>query len=264
MTTERRLSEQSSRSQIASPQPDDPQDQVQGMLGQVVKAMGEILQDITTLEVNTMIVTEITGGKFVPETAYQNIYYCLSPDQKIPAALQSRFRESGITRMLSGVEYGEVSELLAQQYWDLRAKLERDYRFIFNRPSAQLPNPATHWDDVKSLFANARFLGSLRKSIELKSVLGRGVEMCDIIYAQTVVQLSGDVINRFDQRLFQLPDEQKGFILRVHQEGVMAGEEQWRELLAFSINLVTSIAEKLGGAVSSAANRGIFSRNGKK
>ncbi len=38
----------------------------------------EVLNDITALEVNTMIVENITGTKFIAEEAYQNIYFCLN------------------------------------------------------------------------------------------------------------------------------------------------------------------------------------------
>lgn len=39
------------------------------------QSLGEAINDITALEVNTMIVAEITGKKFIPEETYQNVFF---------------------------------------------------------------------------------------------------------------------------------------------------------------------------------------------
>ena len=243
-------------------QDDATQKRIDGMFRNVVDSLGDMLNDITALEVNTMIVSEITGGKFIPESAYQNIYYCLTPQQTIPEVLRDRFRAKGIDRFLGNVRYANhVDRATAQQYWSLREKLQRDCHFIFNCADEKLPNPATDWGKMKTLLKNSRFLTSLRKLIELKATLGGEDVMCDIIYAQTIVQLDGDVINRFDKRLFKLPPEQKDLILHIHKEGVLSGEAQWRHLLSFVIDLVGSIGEKLGAVAS--GRQGLFQQNGR-
>jgi hypothetical protein len=58
----------------------------------------------------------------------------------------------------------------------------------------------------------------------------------DMIYAQTVIQLDGDVINRYSQEILDHPH--RDVILQIHKEGVTAGEKQWRGLLEFVIGLV--------------------------
>jgi len=242
---------------------------IQGMFSNLVDSLADMLTDITALEVNTMIVSEITGGKFVPESAYLNIYYCLTPDQTIPDVLRSHFEERGITDPgTDGIryKYGSFDRTLAEQYWKLREKLERDSRFIFDCDEActHLPHPAGKegWNKMEELLKNSRFLSSLRKVMELKSTLGDKKRTVDIIYAQTVMQLDGDVINRFDKRLFKLPPEQKDLILRIHQDGVLSGEEQWRELWRFAVDLVANIGEKL--KKSNSGPKGLFQQNGRQ
>jgi hypothetical protein len=81
---------------------------------------------------------------------------------------------------------------------------------------------------------------------ELKAALDGGqitsVDI-DVIYAQTVMQLDGDIISRYHKKLFQLPEGDRDLILKIHNEGVVAGEKQWRGTLDFLIGIVQSIAK---------------------
>jgi hypothetical protein len=56
------------------------------------------------------------------------------------------------------------------------------------------------------------------------------------------MQLDGDIITRYHKDLFDLSEDSKNLILQIHNQGVVAGEKQWRGILDFMINLVKSLA----------------------
>ncbi|MCP2730792.1 hypothetical protein [Limnofasciculus baicalensis] len=222
-------------------------------LDRFFQSLDEVLLDITALEVNTMVVDSISGDKFSAWETYRSIYP-ISPDY---------LEEEGI------------HESLRDRYLDLRINLEQEYSLLLtnpnsdffdpkflNNPSAgfpktptRLPNPIhpkNHEDIFKAqrLLTNCRFLRCLRKMAEVKTgldcrnqkllsnpenQLDRGI-ITDTIYAQTIIQLDGDVINRYSQDLFHHP--QREVLLELHRDGVMASEKQWRGLLEFIIGLL--------------------------
>ncbi len=94
--------------------------------------------------------------------------------------------------------------------------------------------------DLRRILDNSRFLRSLRKISELKAALDNN----DLIYAQTVLQLDGDVINRYRRDLFE--QKHKDLIISIHHEGVSGGEKQWRGLLKFAVDLVKDIMASIG------------------
>jgi hypothetical protein len=99
--------------------------------------------------------------------------------------------------------------------------------------------------EIQRLLNNDRFVRTLRKMSELKAALDSSdvtSNKIDIIYAQTVMQLDGDIITRYHKDLFNLPEEAKNLIISTHNEGVISGEKQWRGVFSFLINLVQSIA----------------------
>ncbi|WP_224413181.1 hypothetical protein [Oscillatoria salina] len=251
---------------------------LQSHLSNFVKALGEVLEDITALEVNTMVCERITGEKFIPWETYRNVY----------PINREYLQEQGI------------HESLRDRYLDLRRNLELEYSILVTDPSSDFYNPnlvgnlpiltdpnleidqiqtilpdalqPTSPDEilkVQRLLGNSRFLRVLRKIGELKAALDnrnqalyrKELELAeknvpdiaaqavktDIIYAQTVIQLDGDIINRFSEELLEHP--QKDLILKIHREGVLGGEQQWRGLLGFVVDLVQKAIGKaaLGG-----------------
>ncbi|MEC4983044.1 MAG: hypothetical protein SAJ37_21965 [Oscillatoria sp. PMC 1068.18] len=236
-------------------------------LGNFVKALGEVLEDITALEVNTMVCERITGDKFIPWETYRNVY----------PINREYLQEQGI------------HESLRDRYLELRRNLELEYSILVTDPNSDfynsnlvgnlpiLTNPNLEIDQIQTilpdalqptspdeilkvqrLLGNSRFLRVLRKIGELKAALDNRnqalyrkelelaeknvpnlaaqVVKTDIIYAQTVIQLDGDIINRFSEELLEHP--QKDLILKIHREGVLGGEQQWRGLLGFVVDLV--------------------------
>lgn len=236
-----------------------------------MQSLGDVLLDITALEVNTMVVERISGDKFIPWKTYRDIY---------PISY----------RYLS--ELG-INETLRDRYIDLRRSLELEYTLLLTNPNSdfydpsvladvkddfqiltdpnvemheiktRLPDPVSPTNpqqilQVQKLLDDGGFLRSLRKMGELKAALDNrnaslqkqedelpstvkqeaiaNLVKTDIIYAQTVIQLDGDVINRYSKEIFDHPH--KDLILQIHSEGVSTGERQWRGLLEFIINLV--------------------------
>lgn len=232
-------------------------------LNHFLQSLGDTLIDFTALEVNTMVVEHISGHKFIAWEAYRDIYP-ISPEyleqQGIHESLRHRYLE--LRTRLEREYRGQLSDPTSELYDP--TIFNEDHSSLaddFDRIPTRLPNPI----DLKSpetivtiqrLLSNCRFLRGLRKLAELKAALDdrnqtvlrlisvqpdqadiiQRMITTDTICAQTVIQLDGDVINRYDQSLFHHP--QKEVILQIHREGVIASERQWRGLLEFIIGLV--------------------------
>ena len=305
-------------------------------LGKFSKGLREAFEDITALEVNTMIVSEIKGLKFDPEQAYKEIYYIPDPeeyeyiffliyqvkksekdidvyrkkereeeDERLKKNYQKLVKNAEECEMkyrqeLQGAEDrleinnpekfkdyetkkgnfepGEeewekfqkrlqANEIFADNL-DYMSKMNSNTRKCYRQLRIKLENAcqSVRRDDtdesqitkciidpqdreqeklLNELLTDGRFLRQLRKLLELKFLLEspefqqQNIE--DIIYAQTIIQIDGDVINRFDQRLFKIEEEQRQFLLDVHQNAVASGEQNWRQLLQFIINMVQEI-----------------------
>lgn len=211
-------------------------------------ALGEVLEEMTAFEVSTAIVEHITPEKFLPWETYREIY----------ALTAETLQTNG------------VSEQLRDRYLELRQILERVYRSLLSDPTSQLyqpnriqeppplPDPAQPERSeglLRALLHNRQFLRSLRKLHEAKLILDRrnatllqsadsaaAAIATDLIYAQTVVQLDGEIVNRYSHEIFTHP--QRDLILQIHQAGVEAGEKQWRELLRFVVSLIQRMSRR--------------------
>ncbi|WP_236140357.1 hypothetical protein [Nostoc sp. CMAA1605] len=266
---------------------DGIQSQARGLLNKFVSSVQVLIEDITALEVNTMVVNRINGTKFSAWEAYQSIYSISDKDyfeeMEIPADAELRDRYRSLFSQLEReyfhilVEEGNYKSNNLQnekvktyhQRLNLLKEIRRgniiesDPRYVeLARPILPAPAPViedinqenqTAWqeewqrncDEIQSLFQNDKFMRTLRKVIELKAALDGGdvtSTKIDTIYAQTVMQLDGDIITRYHRDLFDLPEDAKNIILQIHNEGVVAGEKQWRGILDFMINLVKSLA----------------------
>lgn len=242
-----------------------------------LQSLGDVLIDITALEVNTMVVEEITANKFIPWEAYRDIY---------PISKEYLERQG-------------IHPSVRDRYLELRKNLELEYTLLLSDPKSEfydptildsarqnnpiltnprlelheiqtrLPDPTSPEEILKAqkLLTESRFLRSLRKMSELKAaldnrnkallkkqneqpgyvkpeILHKAVKT-DIIYAQTVMQLDGDVINRYSQEIVDHPH--RDVILQIHREGVTASEKQWRGLLEFIIDLVQTSIQRGSG-----------------
>ena len=251
MVSEKRHKSESANLAISHSQKSTPN--LARNLDRFLMSLDEVLIDITALEVNTMVVDYISGDKFSAWETYRSIYP-ISPDY---------LEEEGI------------DESLRDRYLDLRINLEQEYSLILTNPNSEffdpkllnnpsprfpktptrLPNPIhpKNPEDIfkaQRLLTNCRFLRCLRKIAEIKMGLDNRNQkllsnpanqldnaiITDTIYAQTIIQLDGDVINRYSQDLFHHP--QREVLLELHRDGVMASEKQWRGLLEFIIGLL--------------------------
>ncbi|MDZ7949629.1 hypothetical protein [Nostoc sp. DedQUE09] len=271
--------------------PNKIQEQAKDLLEKVVSSVHELVDDITALEINTMVVEQITGAKFNAWQAYEEIYSINDKDY---------FDVKGIPNPddLPEPEKTQAQEL-RKRYTSLFSQLEREYFYILleksndssdpdsriiqyqerlkyqvehkanilptdevyiklARPILPAPTPVAdreennlkslqqRWKEIEELLNNDKFIRTLRKMSELKAALNSDnittVDI-DIIYAQTVMQLDGDIISRYHKKLFQLPEGDRDLILKIHNEGVVAGEKQWRGTLAFLIGIVQNIAK---------------------
>lgn len=223
-----------------------PTQVLQDKFNTFVNSLGDVLLDITALEVNTMVVSQITGNKFNPEAAYRELY-------EIPADLDDKF---------FFMKYG-IPEVLHERYVALRRKLELHYKSSvdgFSSPKeGYLPNPDTEPKRLENLFNNSQFLRALRKLKELKAALDSDnpqSSKIDLIFAQTIIQLDGDIINRYHEKLLEHP--KKEAIITIHHQGVTSGEKQWHGLLDFMVTLMQGILNPRGTKVV------LLSRNGQK
>jgi hypothetical protein len=252
------------------------------LLNKFVSSVQILVDDITALEVNTMVVANITGNKFNAWEAYQEIYSINDKDyftvKKIPEDSPLRERYINLFAQLEReyfyliLDNEELHNRKVEQYHRRLQLLkevkkgnivESDPRYVeLARPILPPPTPVTdqrnsdnqnerqqEWEEnrqeIQALLSNDKFVRSLRKIAELKAALDGGdvtSTRTDTIYAQTVMQLDGDIITRYHKDLFGLPEETKNLILRVHNEGVVAGEKQWHGVLDFMINLVRDLA----------------------
>lgn len=261
-----------------------PQDIIQAksrdLLNKFVSSVQALVDDITALEVNTMVVSNITGNKFNAWEAYQEIYSINDKDyfdvKNIPNNITLRDRYKELFFQLEReyfyiiIEDEQLNKRKIEQYHQRLQLLkeikkgnivESDPRYIeLARPILPAPTPVIdgenlgnqsqqNWEndrrEIKALLNNDKFVRSLRKIAELKAALDGGdvtSSRTDTIYAQTVMQLDGDIITRYHKDLFSLPEEAKNLILQVHNEGVVAGEKQWHGVLDFLINLVRDLA----------------------
>ncbi|NEP60410.1 MAG: hypothetical protein F6K31_25985 [Symploca sp. SIO2G7] len=247
-----------------------------------VESLEQVLIDITALEVNTMVVEQISGDKFIPWEAYRDIYP-ISPTY---------------------LEQQGIHESLRDRYIELRKNLELEYTLLLSDPTSEfyeqaVLNSATQQDnqiltdptveleqmqsrlpdpysintsqkalDLKQILKNGRFLRSLRKMSELKGALDnrnkalhkiqdeqshlpseviQKAVKTDMIYAQTVIQLDGDLINRYSEEILAHPH--RDMILQIHRDGVLSGQKQWREMLEFVIDLVQASLQNIRRAL---------------
>jgi hypothetical protein len=220
-----------------------------------VNSLSGVLMEMTALEVNTMVVEEITGDKFIPWESYRDIY------EISPAYLEESL----------------IHGSLRDRYLDLRRNLEREYAMLLSNPDSELydaqaaslsmsenvlPNPfqATSSGEivkVQQLLSNSRFLRNLRKQAELKlcwdnrnqalqrlaasrpdlppGTIAKAIAT-DLIYAQTTIQLDGDIINRYSEDVLTHPH--RDILLKIHHDSVEAGERQWRGILGFVLEIL--------------------------
>lgn len=112
-------------------------------------------------------------------------------------------------------------------------------------PDVLLPLP-TLADAIKyHLFDNGVFIRQLRSLRELYYLLAADEaahpdNIYDIISAQTIVQMDGDVMNRFQKALFT--SDEREFLLETHQKAITTGQQNWKSLISLIIESIKTLS----------------------
>lgn len=248
---------------------------LQGQFNNFIESLSDLLLDITALEVNTMIVDRITADKFIAWEAYRDLYAidrAYLEQHQIHESLRDRYLE--LRRTLELNYALSLANPNSSLYDPAKVALPDHNRVLsdptleINEHNTQLPSPLKRTSaedllEVQQLLTDARFLRGLRKLRELKvaldhrnsillrmdaaypgnspAVIAKAVKT-DIIYAQTIIQLDGEIINRYSEVVVDHPH--KELILKIHHENVAASERQWRGLLGFAIDIVRKALER--------------------
>ena len=220
-----------------------------------LESLNILLGEIASVEVNTSFVDKITTEKFIPWQVYQDIYAISRANlQKSNIHLSLFDRYLRLRRQLE-LEYAFLIVDPKSELYDetLTKHVTQDLIILTKANSdweslpSRLPNPLDGNNHlimlaVHRLLNNYPFLRTLRKLGDVKNILDQHNQVLlqskstDIIYAQTKIQLDGEISNCYDQKLLNHPHQQT--ILELHREGVKAGESQWRGLIEFLITLV--------------------------
>ncbi|MBR8828744.1 MAG: hypothetical protein DSM107014_12730 [Gomphosphaeria aponina SAG 52.96 = DSM 107014] len=221
-----------------------------------VKSLGTILEEIPAVEINTMVVGEITGENFIPWEAYRDIYAISRQylaEQEIHESLRDRYLA---LRKNLELEYALLLSDPSSDFYEQSAV--REVNPILNHPNpnfdaieTRLPSPmksgiSSEIIEVQMLLHDSRFLRSLRKLRELKTSLDYRNKLLlknpeqkpginDIIFAQTIIQIDGNIINRYAQEIFDHPQQE--ILLKIHKHSVEIGQKQWRGLLGFILEI---------------------------
>lgn len=217
---------------------------LQAKLNGFVDFLGDALIGMSSLEVNTMIVAEISGIPFNPVAAYRELY--IIPTQ---VGEHTYFQERRIPKALHD-RYIRLRQNFASDYYHLRVGSS-------DPADANLPDPDRDANRVHLLLQNFQFLRSLRKLSELKAALDQNISnptQLDLIYAQTSLHLHGEVTNRYHATL--LNHAHKNMILDLHHEGVAYSEKQWQGLLGFVFRLVQNIVHPSPAQMNSPSSNG--------
>ncbi len=249
-------------------------------LREAFQALEYALQDITALEINTLVVARISGDKFVPEEAYRwlmaelarltdamNLHtakglqevhdrlvqrsrdlkqrsQAVSPDHWLQVECLKRDLEeynADLARFQAAAREREI----AREAGDTTAEDEplpharEDYqqlRGTCDRLRQQLRDLAIDTDGAGTPVMNPRQTRQLRKIWELWAAEVNG----DRIYAQTTIQLDGDVIERFDRQLFDtsaFPPNTARLLVELHRQGVQVAQAQWQRPLELLVGL---------------------------
>lgn len=218
-----------------------------------------LLENITSVEISTVIVEEIVDEMFIPWEVYQAIYY-LS---------RSYIKQSGIDPTL-GDRYLQLRRQLELAYClllidpgsqlysrTLVAEIKRDLPVLTQKDCewetipTRLPQPIPSkrhqtMSMVNKLLQDRQFVNILCQLNQRKTALDRrdrilrssplSTNITDTTYAQTSLQLDGKIINRYSQAILGRSD--RDLLLQLHEQSTTAGEQQWRGLVKFMLSLI--------------------------
>jgi hypothetical protein len=223
--------------------------------------MSSLLGEISAVEISTMIVDEITEDIFLPFEVYQAIYE-ISPSYLAELEINPQLRDRYL-RLRRQLELQYALLLTDENSFcydeQLAAEVKVDLPLLAKESTTwsslpcRLPPPvnANYTNDngfLYQLLAEPTFKTILRQLGKIKEALDRrNLQLArsarndltmtyDVTYAQTVIQLDGKIINRYASEIIQHPQQTE--IIKLHQQGIEAGEKQWHKLLRFVTEII--------------------------
>lgn len=228
-----------------------------GSLNKFRETLKDILEEITALEVNTLIVSHIPLARFDAREFYadvmQNNEEGLQNIKKALLERSNRLKKKGAA----------VSQTELDRYnRDLEIYKKAERKFIENK-SSQDPEKKHQFaiqnacyeelaqkmlklniakDDNDQVIPDAAMIRYFRKLWEFEQSVLNG----ELIYAQTKFQLDGDLSNRFLDDLFvpsksRIDPKMAKLVFDLHNQAVENAEKQWMGLITTCVNLVKEL-----------------------
>lgn len=243
------------------------------------ETLKDVLEEITSLEVNTMIVGNIPMKKFDANEFYRqlndNIKYKTEEGlQDVKESLLDRstkLKQKGFSlpqqtsTPLLPKEAALIEEYRAElTHYNQDLEIYKEAEFIFNERknsldqsekekflleescyielSRQLRKLELKTDAKGDVIIDGQAIRYFRKMWEFEQSVLNG----DRIYAQTRFALDGDLTNRFVDDLFmpsksRIDPKMTQLIFDLHRQGVENAQKQWSGLIETCVNLVKSL-----------------------
>lgn len=217
-----------------------------------------LLENITAVEISTVIVDEIVDEIFIPWEVYQAIYNLDRPhlqQSAIDPSLWNRYLQ--LRRQLELAYCLLLVEPKSSQYKRLLvAEVKRDLPILSQQNAdweslpTRLPAPIADnrrsMSEVNQLLQERQFVDVLQQLHKRKTALDRRTKVLrtsakensiiDTTYAQTCLQLNGKIVNRYSQAILGRSD--CNLLLQLHEQSTSTGEQQWRGLVKFMLSLI--------------------------
>ncbi len=221
----------------------------------------DVLEEITVLEVNTMIVSHIPIARFDAKQFYadllENVMYKTEEGlQDIKRALLERSKDlqkkgsaatqTELDRYNRDLEIYKRSERTFNHRQNVTDPREKEQFEVEQACYEELAQKILQMDVPKDVDGNlvpdAPTIRSFRKLWEFEQSILNG----ERIYAQTKFQLDGDLNNRFLDDLFiptrsKIDPKMAKLVFELHHQAVDNAEKQWTGLIMTCVNLVKDL-----------------------
>jgi hypothetical protein len=243
---------------MAEPSLEQTKKNIHAAFDSLVDGLKDSVKDISALEVNTMIVSDISGLKFKPLLSYEALYRI--PHKDLPENIIKDSDDYYDDLYKGNLEYPSLNgsntkisskdlNIARKNHLKLRERLGEAAKLATNNQDYQLPDPESVEDrpELHNLLENTQFIRSLRKLNELRSLAEKpeasdSSNVFDNIYAQTTIQLDGDIVNCFHKRLFEsMEGDDRDFLIKVHLDAVNSGQKNWQSLLHLIFDMLSQI-----------------------
>ncbi|NJN75965.1 MAG: hypothetical protein HC796_06830 [Synechococcaceae cyanobacterium RL_1_2] len=224
-----------------------------------INTLGGSLLEMTSIEVNTMVVDEITTERFLPWDTYRQIFILnheFVNQESFHPSLRNRYLA---IRDKLAFEYS----LLPFHKWHegdntVMAKEMFKYGKLpnpFNSAAINEINAIDRAFQVHSFLQSVRRLASIKHALDRRNYLllsqaektgnrgessfhsiPRSQSITNTLYAQTSLQLDGYITNRYSEEVVNHP--QCKSLLKLHQTSVVLGQKQWNTMLGFVTDLL--------------------------